>query len=295
MNSMLIEKNHNTGEALINYAEGPCSGSPVVFLHGLTDRWQYFLPIIPFISLRWHVYALDFRGHGKSSRTPPYRYLDHINDAIHFLENNVKLESVLFGSSMGGMVSLMVAAKRPDLVKAVVFGDSSIKTDRTRRVMVDYHSYWAGWRKLAGFNGSFEELVQLVADMPVNVPGQTKRKYGEGLDTINLMNKANYLRHLDPQVLDDWAMGGSNLDAFERVTKGYDEKLLGDIQCPVLLIQGNPRKGGIFTDDAVEFAISNIPKTYHVYIDEYDHNLGLYDWNTDKLLQSVNVFLETLK
>ncbi|MFC1803967.1 alpha/beta fold hydrolase [Thermoproteota archaeon] len=236
-----------------------------------------------------------FRGHGKSSRTPPYRYFDHINDTIGFLENNVILESVLFGSSMGGMISLMVAAKRPDLVKAVVFEDSSVTIERIRGVMVNYHSYWAGWRKLAEFKGSFEELVQLVADMPVNVPGQGKRKYGEGMDTIYLLNKANYLRYLDSRVFEDWVKGGSDRDAFERVTMGYDEKLLGEIKFPVLLTQGNPRKGGIFNDDAVEFSVSNIQKTYHVYIDEYDHNLGLYDWNTDKLLQSVNVFLETLR
>lgn len=291
---MIVEKSFNTGEATLNFAEYENTGSPFVFLHGLTDRWQFFLPIIPFISLRWHIYAVDFRGHGKSSRTPPYRYLDYINDTIIFLERNIGKESVLFGSSMGGMVALMVAAKRPNLVKALIFGDSSIKTDRTRRVMIDYHSYWKGWRELAGYSGSFEELVELVSKMPVDVPGQRKKTYGEGLDAIFLMNKANYLRHLDPRVLDDWVNGDKDTEAFKRVIKGYDEKLLSEINCPVLLIQGNPNKGGIFTDEAVEFAKLKIQKTYHIYIETYDHNLGLYDWNTDKLLQSLNVFLETL-
>ena len=109
------------------------------------------------------------------------------------------------------------------------------------------------------------------------------------------MNKANYLRYLDPQFLDDWELGGTEKAAFQRVITGFNEELLTEILCPVLLIQGNPEKGGIFTDDAVKFALSRIPKSYHVYIEEYDHNLGLYDWKTDKLLQSVNVFLETLR
>ena len=86
--ALLEEKKHDTGGAVLNYVEGPDSGLPLVLLHGLTDRWQYFLPIIPALSLRWHLYALDFRGHGGSSRSPPYRYCDHISDAISFLEND---------------------------------------------------------------------------------------------------------------------------------------------------------------------------------------------------------------
>ncbi len=292
---MLEEKRFKAGAATLNYAEGPNAGPPLVLTHGLSDRWQYYLPIMPHLTERWHVYALDFRGHGGSSRTPPYRYADHIADTIAFLEGRVREPAVLFGSSMGGMVSLMVAAKHPDLVKAVVFGDSSIRTDRTRQVMIDFHSYWAGWRELASYPGPFSELVKKVAEMPVSVPGQGKKTYGEGLDAIALINKANYLRHLDPQVLADWAAGDRDDAAFRRVIEGYDHELLRDIACPVLLIQGNPKKGGIFTDEAVAYARANIRDSYHVYIPEYDHNLGLYSWDTGKLLQAVMSFLESLR
>jgi pimeloyl-ACP methyl ester carboxylesterase len=289
---LITEKTIKLGEVSLNYAEGPEVGPPLILTHGLTDRWQYYLPIIPFLTMRWHIYALDFRGHGKSSRSTSYRYSNHIDDTIAFIEDCVKVPVVMFGSSMGGTVALMVAATRPDLVKAVIFGDSSIKTDRTRAVMRDYHSYWSGWKKLAGYRGPFNELVKLVAEMPVNVPGQTKKIYGEGLDNIALMNKANYLRFLDPMVLSDWETGGEDDEAFRRVTEGYDHELLKEIECPVLLLQGNPKKGGIFTDEAVEYALANIKNSVHVYIEEYDHNLGLYNWDTGKLLQAINVFLE---
>jgi pimeloyl-ACP methyl ester carboxylesterase len=100
--SMLFEKEYRVGEATLNYAEGPEAGPPMVLTHGLTDRWQYYLPILPFLAMRWHVYALDFRGHGRSSRTPPYRYIDHIEDTIAFIEGCVREPVVVFGSSMGG-------------------------------------------------------------------------------------------------------------------------------------------------------------------------------------------------
>lgn len=293
--SPLEEKRYDTGGAVLNYAEGPDSGPPLVLLHGLTDRWQYFLPIIPALSLRWHLYALDFRGHGGSSRSPPYRYCDHIFDTISFLENVVGEEAVLFGASMGGGVSLMVGGNRPDLVRAIVFGDASINVENVRTVMTDYHSYWAGWRELAGFEGPMEELVRAVAEMPVSVPGQGKSRYGEGLDITAIINKANYLRHLDPAVLDDWANGAEDPSAYENVTRGHNQGVLRNIECPVLFLQANPALGGIMPDEEVERALKLVPHAYHVYFEDYGHNLGLYSWNTGPLLQAVNTFLESLR
>lgn len=292
---MLIEKKYQRGDVTLNYADDGGSSPPLLLTHGLTDRWQYFLPIIPSLSERWHVYALDFRGHGKSSRSPPYTYGSHIADIIAFLENVVREEVVLFSSSLGGMVSLMVAAMRPDLVKALVFVDANIKVEGIHEVMVNYHSYWSGWRKIAAHRRPFEEMLQQVQEMPVSIPGQLKKTYGEGLGIVSLMNKTNYLRHLDPEVLVDWELGGVDPEAFRRVTSGYDETLIKQIKCPVLLIQANVKKGAILRDDEVEYARRLIPRCYHVFIEEYDHNTGLYDWNPGRLLQAANVFLETLR
>jgi pimeloyl-ACP methyl ester carboxylesterase len=293
--ALLVEKKFDTGEAVLNYAEGPDSGPPLVLLHGLTDRWQYFLPIIPALSLRSHIYAIDFRGHGGSSRSPPYRYCDHISDTISFLENVIGEEATLFGASMGGGISLMVAGNRPSLVRAIVFGDASINVENVQTVMTNYHSYWAGWRELAAFEGSMEELVRAVAEMPVSVPGQGKSTYGEGLDITAIINKANYLRHLDPAVLDDWANGAEDPDAYENVTRGHDQGLLRNIECPVLFLQANPALGGIMPDEEVERALTLIPHAYHVYFEDYGHNLGLYSWDTGPLLQAVTNFLESLR
>jgi pimeloyl-ACP methyl ester carboxylesterase len=204
-------------------------------------------------------------------------------------------EAVLFGASMGGGVSLMVGGNRPDLVRAIVFGDASINVENVQTVMTAYRSYWAGWRELAGFEGPMEELVRAVAEMPVSVPGQGKSRYGEGLDITAIINKTNYLRRLDPAVLDDWANGAKDPDAYKNVTRGHDQGLLGNIECPVLFLQANPALGGIMPDEEVERALKLVPHAYHVYFEDYGHNLGLYSWNTGPLLQAVNTFLESLR
>ena len=293
--SLLRENKIDLGDTILNYAEGPNQGPPLVLLHGLTDRWQYFLPIIPHLSLRWHLYALDFRGHGGSSRSPPYRYYEHINDAIRFLEKVVDEPAIIFGASMGGGISLMVAGKRPDLVKAIIFGDASINVTNIRKVMVDYHSYWKGWRKLAASKVPMDEFVRNVSEMPVSVPNQEKETYGEGLDITAIINKANYLRYLDPAVLEDWENGANDPQAYKNVTTGHDIELLKNIQSPVLLLQGNPKLGGIMPNEEVVLAQRLISNTYHVYFDEYGHNLGLYSWKTGPLLQAISTFLESIR
>lgn len=67
---MLQEKTFNTGEVTLNYAEGDPTGPPLVLLHGFTDRWQTYQPIITPLYQSWYIYALDLRGHGKSEKKP---------------------------------------------------------------------------------------------------------------------------------------------------------------------------------------------------------------------------------
>ena len=292
---MLTERTYQRGSLALNYAEGPPSGPPILFLHGLSDRWQFFQPVLPFLSHRWHVYALDFRGHGASGHEPPYRYMDHISDVVGFMEDVIDEKAVLYAASLGGMISLMVAARRPDLVKALVFGDANIKLEKVRGVMRDYHTFWAGWQKLASYPGTLDELVKSVADMPISIPWRKPGKYGDGLDYISVLNKALYLKSLDPAVLEPWAKGGDDDKAFSRVTEGYDPEETRNIECPVLLMQANMDKGGILADDEVEYALERIRGARHIYMPMYGHNLGLYEWDTGPLMRVVSTFLEAIR
>ena len=122
----------------------------------------------------------------------------------------------IYGTALGGMVSLMVASRRQDLVKTLVFGDANIKLEKVRSVMRDYHTFWSGWEKLASHPADFDEYIQLVSDMPIDIPWREPGKYGDGQDIITVINKALYLRNLDPAILSPWAKGGTDDDVFKR-------------------------------------------------------------------------------
>ena len=118
----MIEHTFDAGPVAINYvAEGREDGRPLVFLHGVSGRWQTWLPVMTAFAAGWRLYALDFRGHGRSGRAPgAYRAVDYAADVVAFLRRRVEQPAVLVGHSLGAIVAVAVAADAPEAVRAVV-------------------------------------------------------------------------------------------------------------------------------------------------------------------------------
>ncbi|GAA2060251.1 alpha/beta hydrolase [Catenulispora yoronensis] len=100
---------------------GEGDGEPVLLLHsGFVDS-RMFTPVLPFFVGDFRVYTVDRRGHG---RTPdvegPYSYETMADDVIAFLDKVVGGPAHLVGHSDGADVALLVALKRPDLVRRLV-------------------------------------------------------------------------------------------------------------------------------------------------------------------------------
>ena len=293
---MLKERSFYTGTTDINYAEGPHSGSPLVLLTGLPSRWQEFLPIIPAMSPQWHIYALDYRGQGKSGRVPgQYQSKYYAADVVKFLQQQLNEPAILFGESAGGALALWVAAQCPELVRAIVVGDFPLDMDWLVGWMTsEGFKYWfSALRKLTGFGLSISELTKKIADIPIQVPEQDNRiRYGDspGVDVIHIQQWAITLSHMDPSVLEYHAEGRAR-----EFLEGFDvEKLLERITCPILLLQANPSLGGMMTNDVVEHVQSILPNVMHIYIETAGHDLGLDTWEVSPLLRALTSFFGSL-
>jgi len=274
----------------INYAEGPASGPPLLLLHGIISRWQYFLPLIPGLSVRWHIYAPDFRGHGKSGRVEKkYQLEDYVLDTIAFLKDKLTEPTILFGHSVGGAVALLIAARLPELVKAIVVGDTPLCPESLRRG-IDPNLFIA-WKELAGSEYSVKEIASRLANTPVSVLRQfnlVRLPLGSlpGMDAAFLKFEAKSLTQLDPEALIPIIEGS--------MFEGYnDQELLPVVACPVLLLQGNPALGAAMTDKDVERALTLFPHAIHVRIRNVGHELHLN--RAEAVLRVVNYFLESLR
>ena len=272
MTPHIREETFDTGTVTLNYAEIPSGGGPLVLLHGGSARWQAFESILPDLAAHWHIYAPDFRGHGRSDWTAgSYRLQDYTDDVIAFCRQVVTEPACLFGHSLGGMVALLVAAQYPEGVRAVVVGDSPLSGRTWGEVLHHGRDRLAAWRDLSGGRRPLDELIELLKDSPVERPGQDdavsmRQVLGEDSPVFGWL-ATNMVRN-DPDML------SALLDRYDETAAGYDMQIvLPAIQCPVLLLQADPTAGGLMTDAEVAQALPLLAHPRHVRLEGIGHVL----------------------
>jgi pimeloyl-ACP methyl ester carboxylesterase len=95
------------------------SGPQLVMVHGLGGSLANWDVVGPELAKRFRVTALDLPGFGLSPPAGDWELTTHRDAVIEFIER-VGGDVILMGNSMGGLISEMVAAHRPDLVRALV-------------------------------------------------------------------------------------------------------------------------------------------------------------------------------
>lgn len=274
----------------INYAEIAAAGAPLVLLHSSNTRWQAFWAIMPELAADWHIYAPDFRGQGKSGWvTGHYRLQDYTDDTIAFLRGHVQEPACLFGHSLGGMVALMVAAQYPEGVRAVVVGDAPLSGQALQATRPDPERV-AAMRKMCGGQKSLDELIEMLKESPISVPGKSEQvpmRQVMGEDAPMFAWMATNLYQCDP---DTFTALSERLDA---TIAGYEsDRVLPAIQCPVLLLQADPAKGGLMTDAEVAQALPLLARASHVRLEGLSH--ALYNEQPEPVVDAIRAFLQSV-
>jgi esterase len=110
----------------IHYLEWGKAGMPaVVCVHGYTSSAQAFNALARHLQDRFHVVAMDVRGHGESgwSSAGAYRYADQAGDLAAFVDRLDLPRFTLIGTSMGGIIAMAYAAEHADRLTALVIND----------------------------------------------------------------------------------------------------------------------------------------------------------------------------
>ena len=163
-----------SGGRHINYAAGPESGPPLLLIHGISGRWQDWHCIFDLLADSWHIFAVDLRGHGKSSWTPNgYHWRNYSLDQIDFIERVIKRPTFVIGHSLGGSTALGLAAERADLVRAAVYEDPPFFVHR-RWEGNQFHDTFAAILELLETNPDAQNLASSLEEMN---PGQDTEYY----------------------------------------------------------------------------------------------------------------------
>ncbi len=265
----------HTGKVQLSYATTGIGKRPIVLLHGTTDRWQHFEPVIPRLAQHFQLYALDLRGHGRSGHVPMgYRVVDFAEDIGLFLEKVVGETAVLIGHSLGGLIGIHVAANAPSLVKALIIEDSPLFL---RRATVKEGSPRAYNFFHALYNGlqTTQSDTELSAYLRQHLPPERQQ---------NLPDMVSRLQQVDPDVI-KMSYNSMLMDQFDI------DACLRQIQCPTLLLQANPQTGGALLDEDATAVLTQLSNGHHRFVPHSGH--AIHVDQPQLFVDEVKSFLET--
>jgi pimeloyl-ACP methyl ester carboxylesterase len=113
---------------------GDAQAEPALFVHGLGGSAHNWTDLAGVLRNHLAIEALDLPGHGHSGPPPGNNYSPeaHARTVIAYLEQSGRGPVHLAGNSMGGAISVLVAARRPDLVRTLTLISPAVPDNRIR-------------------------------------------------------------------------------------------------------------------------------------------------------------------
>jgi esterase len=151
---------------------GNPAAPPLVLLHGIDRNAHTFDHVARRFTGRYHVIAVDLRGHGDSDWDSQARYLveDHVGDLEQLVRTLGLRNLTLWGNSTGGRVVQVFAGLHPDLVSAVIAEDvgperpRSIADAYARRVKQEENGWASADELLKQMRGAAQPLPEAVLE-----------------------------------------------------------------------------------------------------------------------------------
>jgi 3-oxoadipate enol-lactonase len=135
------------------------AGEPVIQIHGAGFGHHNFAPATPILSERFRCIDYDMRGYGGSDR-PEQHYEMQVwaDDAAALLDALGEERAHVHGTSMGGMIAIVLAATHPDKVRSVVINCAAAKLGLSGQLI------FRNWIDLARMEGpGSRTLAELIS------------------------------------------------------------------------------------------------------------------------------------
>lgn len=147
--------------------------TPVICLPGLTRNAKDFEALAPALAAERRVLSFDFRGRGKSGRADPatYRPDQEVADTLAVLDHLGIERFAIVGTSRGGIVAMVMAARALPRMAGVLFNDIGPKIDVAGLLRIQ--SYLGGDPQLT----SWADAVAALKATNPGFPGLTEAQW----------------------------------------------------------------------------------------------------------------------
>ena len=109
-------------------------GTPLVLLHGNGESKEYFAGQMEAFAARYHVYAVDTRGHGQSPRgEAPFTLTQFACDLEQFRIAHGIETMHLLGFSDGGNIAMLYALAHPERVEKLILNGANLDPSGVKR------------------------------------------------------------------------------------------------------------------------------------------------------------------
>jgi len=220
---------------------------------------------------RYHVYALDQRGHGDTewSRDLDYSMEAMAADVLAFLADQELEDPIIIGHSMGGRVTLDTLLDAPDAARAAVLVDVGPELSPVGvKVVGDFVAH----------NIEFDDLDVFLDNVERYDPFRTREHIARTV-------KYNLLRRVDGKYVSK--VDHRRIPGRLRTLELAD---VADVSCPILLVRGGESQ--VLLADAAERFVQKLPHGLLVTVPHVGHNV--HGGNTPGFLKAVNTFLASL-
>ena len=154
-------------------------GDPIILLHGNGESSDYFRGQLDAFARRFHVYAIDTRGHGKTPiGEKPFAIRQFAEDLLCFMDAHQIEKAHLLGFSDGGNIAMVFAMRHPDRVGRLILNGANLDphgVKRTTQIPIEF-----GYRIAMRFAAKSEsarsnaEMLGLMVNDPNVKPEELK-------------------------------------------------------------------------------------------------------------------------
>jgi pimeloyl-ACP methyl ester carboxylesterase len=223
------------------FVGGEGNGAPIVLVHGLGGAAVNWVDVAPGLARRHRVLVPDLPGHGGSNPLPAVPNLAVFADRIGAVADREGLvPAAVVGHSLGAVVALRLALRRPDAVSSLVLAGAAGISSATRRARYGL--------RILGIIGP-RRLVAPWADSVADSALLRQLVFGHwGAADTRSMSDAAVEGFLEGTRLTSDSEGAAHALVRDDVREE-----LGDLRCPVLVLWG-ARDNQLSIGDAFEFA-----------------------------------------
>jgi pimeloyl-ACP methyl ester carboxylesterase len=201
------------------------SGTPIVFVHGLTEDRRGWDPVVAHLNARFRCVRLDLRGHGESSDADDLSALAMAGDIAELVaEAQIAQAPTVVGHSLGAVVATAYATQAP--VKAVVNVDQSLR-------LGDFAAALQPLAPLLRDPATFLDTLLAIFD-ELGVPDSLDPRYRTYVDALHRGARQKV-------VLGVW---GLVFDAAPEELTAMAESLLGALTVPYVAVHGTDPGAG---------------------------------------------------